>query len=112
MKPTEPPHERVPLHVPNEFVIVHDWPPPETSSSIRKSQSSSLPLHVSATACGAVHADHPVAGSHVWVPKHVPTALAAVHERVPPVIPAVHVQLPSVGWQNMPACVPLPSAVH
>jgi hypothetical protein len=100
---------RRPLQLPTPAtVFVHASPPP-TPSSITKSQSLSLPSQVSVIGAVAVHADQPLAASHVWVPKHVPIALLAWHVRLAPSMPAEHVQLPVTGWQNMPGCTPLAS---
>ena len=63
-------------------------------------------------AVAALHADQPTAGSHVCEPKHVPIVLTLVHARLAPFMPAVHVQLPVVGWQYEPACVPCGSATQ
>ena len=69
-------------------------------------------MQLSGIAVRALHADHPVAGSQVCVPRHVPIALVFEQLRCAPIMPAVHEQLAVSGWQNMPPCTPVASAAQ
>ena len=59
-----------------------------------------------------MHADQPVAASHVCVPKHVPIAFVMEQLRIAPAIPSLHEQLAVIGWQKFPAWLPLASGAH
>src|SRR3954469_22083464 len=92
-------------------VFTHGLPP--TPSSMRPSQSLSMPSQLSVVGSAAEQSTQPPrSASHDSVPRHVPSAFVFVQVRTWPCCATVHEHVDVRGTQKLPTCWPLGSSPH